>query len=380
VRHNIRVRFDVAIIGSGPAGCAVAIHLRRAGVSAAIVTVPRSSISPEIPETLPPGVCETEIWPTGRTSLRPHHAMASAWGESRLTIRHAICNPLGHGWFVDRAVLDRELLAEATAAGATPLFFGRITSAARTQSGWSLSCSTKQPAEKDLVIDAGVVVDASGRSSAFARMIGIRRVALDRLVCLSAHAIPSDFPPGEALVESAEAGWWFSVLNPDGLVSALFFTNPALGNANGPALENALRATIHTSKRIHHLIPGRIASRAARTDWLEAVAGDGWLAAGDAAFASDPLGSQGLLRALETARKAAEMIVSSSARNTEDVRRYCELYIEYRDAFLRDRKSFYGAERRWPDAPFWRSAQGAPGEVPAGRADLSLHKETKWPK
>jgi len=338
------VRFDVAIIGSGPAGCALAIHLRNRGASVAIFTVPRRTLFDDFPETLPPGI------PEGYAGLRPQYSMASAWGESKLTIRHSICNALGHGWFVDRAAFDREMLARATVGSAVPVVYGRLRSAERTRGGWSL-CFSGQPD----AVEAGFVVDASGRSSAFARMIGVRRVALDRLVCLSTTAVPVDFPAGEALVESIETGWWFSALNSSGDLSISFFSNPG-----GASFEDALRATIHTSKRVSHLLPARPVSRPARTDWLETPAGEGWLAIGDAAFASDPLGSQGLVRALETAEKAAAIIGASA-------RKYCEIHVDYLDRFLRERKLFYEAERRWPDADFWRSARAA-------------KRETTWPK
>lgn len=338
------MRFDVAIVGSGPAGCALAIHLRNAGASVAIFTVPRRTLFDDFPETLPPGI------PDGYAGLRPLYAMASAWGESKLTIRHAICNPLGHGWFVDRGVFDREMLARATAGGSVLVTRGRLQSATRTHGGWSLRFSEQRDA-----VEADFVVDASGRSSAFARMTGVRRLALDRLVCLSTKAVPVDFPAGEALVESIETGWWFSALNASGDLSISFFSNPG-----GASFEDALRATIHTSQRVSHLAPARPLSRPARTDWLETAAGEGWLAIGDAAFASDPLGSQGLLRALETAEKAVPFIGDST-------RKFCEIHVDYLDRFLRERKVFYESERRWPEADFWRSARAA-------------MKETTWPK
>jgi flavin-dependent dehydrogenase len=338
------VRFDVVIIGSGPAGCALAIHLRDAGVSVAIFTAPRRSLFDDFPETLPPGI------PEGYAGLRPLYAMASAWGDSKLTIRHALCNPLGHGWFVDRAVFDREMLARATAGAVVPVRHGRLRSATRTNSGWSL-CFSGQPD----AVEAGFVVDASGRSSAFARLIGVRRVALDRLVCLSTKAVAVDFPAGEALVESIETGWWFSALNSSGDLSISFFSHPGCAS-----FEDALRATIHTSNRVSGLLDARPLSRPARTDWLKTPAGEGWLAIGDAAFASDPLGSQGLLRALETAEKAAAIIAGNGPKD-------CETHVDYLDRFLRERKVFYESERRWPEADFWKSARAA-------------MKETTWPK
>ena len=342
------MRFDVAIIGSGPAGCALAIQLRKAGLATAILTAPGSGTN-EFPETAPPEVTEKEGWPSDSASLRPHYAMASAWGDSELAVRHAICNPLGHGWLLDRAILDSEMLARATAGGMVPVFRGRLRSAERTRNGWSIRLSGRPE-----VIETGFVADASGRSSAFARIVGIRRIALDRLVCLTARATPDRHPAGEALVESAETGWWFSALDARGALCISFFTHPSR-----VSFTDALRATIHTSKRVSHLHPERPVSRAARTDWLETPAGPGWIAVGDAAFASDPLGSQGLLRALESAEKAAGIIVSNLANDDRGARDYCEFQINCRDRFLRDRRHFYAAEQRWPDAPFWRTAHTA---------------------
>jgi flavin-dependent dehydrogenase len=314
------------------------MQLRKAGVSVATFTVAPRSRRGGIPETLPAGVREKFLLPV-HSSLRPHYSMASAWGSPELTTRHSICNPLGPGWFVDRAAFDREMLA------GVPVTHTRITSASQTPTGWVLGFAGHPP------VHAGVVVDASGRSSAFARLIGVRRLVLDRLVALSARSVPVDFPAGGALVESAEAGWWFSALTPEGELSVSWFAY----QYRVPFSE-ALRATVHTSRHVGLLVPQRPVARAARTDWLEAPAGRGWLAAGDAAFASDPLGSQGLLRALEAAETAAEIILGGSAHNPESIGKYCGYYAEYVERFLRERHIFYGAERRWPHAPFWRAA------------------------
>jgi flavin-dependent dehydrogenase len=168
-------------------------------------------------------------------------------------------------------------------------------------------------------------------------------------------------------VESAAAGWWFSALNSSGGLSIAFYTN-----LSGVPFEDALRATVHTSKWVSHLPPERPVSRPARTDWLDTPVGPGWLAIGDAAFSSDPLGSQGLLRALETAEKAAALVLSRSENSDGVERDYRDFLVDYRDRFLRDRKSYYAAEQRWPDAPFWRTAHTAMGSI--------AHTETIWAK
>jgi flavin-dependent dehydrogenase len=334
---------DVAIIGAGPAGCSVAARLRTAGLSVAILTLPPRLGHYRIPEILPPdGIAH---WLVSHASLRPHYAMASAWGSDVLSVRHSICHPGGHGWFVDREIFDREILAQA----AVPVIHARLTSVEKTHTGWLLHV-TGQPA-----LEARVVVDASGRSSVFARQIGVRRIALDRLVSISACAIPVNVPPGEALVESAEAGWWFSALTARGDLSVSWFTTP-----HCTLFEHALRATVHTAHRISTLLPARLVSRAAGTTRLELPAGEGWLAVGDAAFTSDPLASQGLRRALASAERAAAIIASGSAYESSPLREYRELHKSDVESFVRERRLFYQMERRWDDAPFWKSAHHAP--------------------
>src|SRR5689334_9002744 len=178
--------WDVAIIGSGPAGSAVAIHCRNAGLRTAIFSASPGRGGAAIPETLPVtarpllealGLPE----PAG---LRPRYAMSSAWGSDYLTTRHSICDPSGPGWFVDRQSFDAALALRATALGAVSFSSARIASASRENGQWDLRFNV--PGESGpLQVNAGFVVDASGRASAFARRIGVRRIALDRLISVS---------------------------------------------------------------------------------------------------------------------------------------------------------------------------------------------------
>jgi flavin-dependent dehydrogenase len=97
---------------------------------------------------------------------------------------------------------------------------------------------------------------------------------------------------------------------------------------------------------------------AAHSTVLEPCAGDGYLAAGDAALAFDPLSSQGLLNALFTGLAAAE---SSDAHLRGDV----DAFGRYRDtvggiasAYRRHLSLWYAMERRWPEALFWKRRHG----------------------
>jgi flavin-dependent dehydrogenase len=80
-----------------------------------------------------------------------------------------------------------------------------------------------------------------------------------------------------------------------------------------------------------------------------------WLAVGDAALAVDPISGSGVVRALRTARAAAATVL---AMLTGDESRPIAAYEAERDRectqYLRERAQYYGAERRWDSAPFWR--------------------------
>src|SRR5215471_18303895 len=109
---------DVAVIGSGPAGSAVAIHCQHAGLDTAIFTLPSRRVRRELPETLPAAArpllhalgFQQELAGLG---LRPQYAITSAWGTDSITTRHSICNALGPGWLVDRRTFDAEILHQA---------------------------------------------------------------------------------------------------------------------------------------------------------------------------------------------------------------------------------------------------------------------------
>jgi flavin-dependent dehydrogenase len=353
--------WDVAIIGSGPAGSAVAIHCRKAGLRTAIFTLPRRSGSSAIPETLPaaarPLLESLGIAEQGnRFGLRQQYAMSSAWGSDSLTTRHSICNPSGPGWFVDRPAFDGEIARQATQDEIVPVIHARIASASRERDHWVLRFPV--PGEPQLeAVRAAVVVDATGRASQFARRIGIRRHAFDRLISVSTRAVPRDFLAGEALVESAPDGWWFSALTARGELSVSWFTEGGLlqpSDRSTSVMESRLQATIHTAARVASLVPQGLECRSARTDRLGTFAGDGWIAVGDAAVACDPLGSQGLLRALESAAMASQLIVRDRTGGQKNIAAYCEFQIDYLQRFLRDRHMFYCMEHRWPETPFWR--------------------------
>src|SRR5450432_343468 len=80
-----------------------------------------------------------------------------------------------------------------------------------------------------------------------------------------------------------------------------------------------------------------------------------WLAVGDAALAVDPISGGGVVRALRLAESGAETALAFFENQTAEV---IETYEGSHDVmcmdYLRKRAAYYGIERRWPKALFWR--------------------------
>ena len=91
---------------------------------------------------------------------------------------------------------------------------------------------------------------------------------------------------------------------------------------------------------------------------LDRAAGPAWLAAGDAALACDPLSSQGLLNALYSGLAAAEAADRTLA-GVEAATGYLKRFRRLDDAYRRHLAFWYGLERRWADAPFWKRRSGS---------------------
>lgn len=354
------MNIDVAVMGSGPAASAMAIRCRQLGLQTALFIEPARRKRFAMPQTLS-AVLRPQLEALGfwerfqQMGFRCQYHMSSAWGSNVITTKHSICNPWGQDWFVNRHVFDETLFQYALSRGAMPLGV-RILSASWLNDHWVIGGEDTQKSTSAF-ITTKLVVDATGRSSVFARHLGVRRFSFDRQVCISARAIPRDAPTGEVLVESEPEGWWFTVPTDSGDLSIARFTE---ANLLGPAdrsiteFEQRLRTVPHTSARIAMILPGTIQTTMASTDRLEVCAGNGWFAVGDAAFACDPLGSQGVVRALESAERVGDLIGSYGTHSQDSIVAYNEFQQKTLERFLRDRQYFYSLEQRWPKAAFWR--------------------------
>jgi flavin-dependent dehydrogenase len=357
----------VAVIGGGPAGTATALALRRLGLS--VVVIEKSAYGNlRVGETLPPAIrpllAELGVWERfANDGHLSSFGIRSAWGTSDLHINDFIANPYGAGWHVDRARFDEMLASCAEEAGAMVCRETVVTSCTRDDRQWRIDTAHHH-------FTADFIVDATGRSSSFARAQGVKRITCDRLIGVLAFGTSSNESANSfTLIESAENGWWYSAILPGSRTVIAFMTDSDLYDEDVWLRE--LQRTVHVQKEYEPgAAPRVVAANSAR---LQDVAGDGWLAAGDAAMSFDPLSGQGVYMALQWALHAARAIQQNALAD------YDRLIKEEFDRFLQIRASFYGKETRWPDSPFWqrRHALGLPFAMQNGRSDFAAHENSR---
>ncbi|MDE5454889.1 FAD-dependent oxidoreductase [Bradyrhizobium sp. CSA112] len=288
---------DVLVAGAGPAGAIAARLLARHGRQVTLVD-PGSCATDRL-EVLPPSGCLVlqaldlvDILHDPQV-VRPCLGIRRRWGAMAPEFDDFLRRPGSAGYVVDRARFDVRLRAAASEAGVR-IMRGRVVAA--QCEGERIRASIRTCAG-DLILAAGVAVDATGRPAVLARRLGARRRVMERLVAVrseNSHANNADDEPTWLEVESLGPNWSYRVSGPDGRLETW-----SVRRGEDRSRRSVGRSINASSVR------------------LSPAAGVRWIAVGDAAMSFDPITSQGLVSAFTTALAAGDTVMSSRGLDAE---------------------------------------------------------------
>jgi flavin-dependent dehydrogenase len=346
------IECDVAIAGGGPAGCAAALTLLRYSKLRPLVIERSAYEGWRVGETLSPGVLSLLDY-LGATEAfdaqgqRRAYSTSAAWGGPHVVSRDLLFSGAGDAWHLDRAKFDRSL---ATLVGSA-LITG--TTIKRASGKWQLTLSDGRE------LRARFVIDATGRHAAFARAQGARADVRDHLTGLvGVFAGGDEEDDGSTLVESIPDGWWYSAQLPEGRVVAALMTDADVVRTERLHERDAWLERLGRTGATRRRVAGAELVREpipcpAHTQILDPIAGDGWVAAGDAAVGFDPLSSMGIGYALTSGIHAARAAAAALAGDPSHASLYAKDVAHHFEAYLERKRAYYRLEQRWPDEPFW---------------------------
>jgi len=385
--------FDVVVIGAGPAGAATALSLRKHHPHLSVLLLEASDYHPGRPgETLSldatPLLQQLEVFDFFLE--QNHRCVPSREGLSAQGPVTGI--DASGGWYLDRSRFDSMLAGYAAASGAA---FMRATMSRAHQDAkgvWQLSAGTNTANTITHALSASFVVDASGHGARFASEIGIAQTAYDSLLCLTRIVELEGLARKDSgcLIEAFEHGWWYCVPLDGQHMAVSVMTDADIGKQLQLSCMDEWEKHLDAAPLARALVGkhkarNEVCIRPAHTRNLTTCAGRNWLAVGDAAASVDPLGSQGILRALRFGLQAGSTIGEQfGKRQSTGLQEYTQLVQAEFDNHLLQRLDDYRLEQRWPNSPFWirrHSAQSLPLHLaPTGARGTNAQGTSRFPQ
>ncbi|MFD0894495.1 tryptophan 7-halogenase [Luteolibacter ambystomatis] len=343
--------WDVIIAGAGPAGLVSATVLARSGRRVLLLD-PQASGRHKIGESVPGAMARLLAklgLPGFESPGSPHRRIGgiiSLWAGELRTEDH-LTTPEGGGWRLDRGAFEKELSESAALAG-TIRMPARVARINRRNQSWQIET------EGGDRLDAGFLIDATGRNAAIARRQGARQIHGPPLVAVwSMGRATRDVVSNRTFIESTADGWWYAAYLPDRRPLAIFHASPALATELRDHPKQWLERLRKTEHIATHMDPDAfyrtaLKSNDARSSHLDQPCGPGWAACGDAALSFDPLSSQGIFNAMASADMISTAILQGTSM--ED---YSGSLDEIRAIYHKRRNLLYDSAGRYFASSFW---------------------------
>ena len=329
----------IAIAGAGPAGSSLAIRLAREGFDVTLIereVFPRQKlcgefISPECLEHFADlGVLDA-IAAAGGDSVH-ETAFYSAAGRS-VTVPSTY---LGHGdaLSLSRAEMDNRMMQTARSAGVRVIEDACAGEVLFTASGAVCGVRIRRSDAATETIGADVLVDATGRSAAIARLLAktgarsTKPVAKPSFVGFKTHLRNTRIEPGRCEIYFFRGGYGGLTNIEGGLANLCFLVRSSVVRHLRSDAGEVVRRVVMSNKRASETLDGAEPAH----DWTAVPLGNygrkelnpalGVFCVGDAAAFIDPFTGSGMLLALES----AQILSAAITAETENPARIAAAY------------------------------------------------------
>ncbi|HEY9663779.1 MAG TPA: tryptophan 7-halogenase, partial [Allocoleopsis sp.] len=311
-----------------------------------------------IGESLPPsilrvlelsGVCES-VEAAG--FFRPQRSLIH-WSNAEAVWKQQPGEP---GFQVDRGQFDQTLLAAAQAAGVKVLQPAQATRPRwQTPQHWEIPVHWQG---KQTVIKAKFLVVATGKHASFGRTKKRQPTTL----AMYGYWRETPLQGHESRVEAGTDEWFWGAPLPDGRFNAAVFIDAKRYVATKPGDRNYwYRQLLSQTTLLNGCLEGYLDTPVQVCDascyLAEDVIGHDWIHVGDAAFAIDPLSSQGVQMAMMTAFQGAIAVHTLLTKPEHADAALCFYQQKLQETIERSQNTaaqIYATQEVHPATPFWQ--------------------------
>ncbi len=351
-------KFDISVIGGGPAGACIAQKLAQFGYNVVLIekeTLPVSSIG----LSLTPGIhhwlkllgISEKINQAGFSITLTTHVL---WENKQPLIKNYIKEKAG--FHVDRAVFDEILIQSAISVGVTIMRPCALHHVSWTDADeWEIALSHSQVSNE--IISAKFLVEATGRKTILNRT---KKSYLPKTIATYAYWKQLDTVDAISFVEAGKNQWyWGAPVNNKGYLACIFSDPKTIKKASSIQtyyLESIANSTLFDSKLFNKQLSDiKVCSATAYVD--NQPISKNMIKVGDSAFSTDPLSSQGVQKAMKSAFQGA-IVVNTLLANKEKAESALAFYSNMITTEVINNskwtKQFYNRQNIYCEGEFWK--------------------------